>query len=189
MPVTTDILASYRRPRSVMARLLAGGADDRVAFAYLTAGLVIGFVSQLPALMRRANEPDPEFEAAIRAEAGDVRPIESVGVPADIVDAKFEALMSGALMAWIFILPLLLYGVAALSLPLMRALGAKITGLGTRLALFWAFLAATPLKLFQGLVAGFIGPGPVLIAAWSLWLAVFLWFWASNLREAGWGTP
>ncbi|MEM9912912.1 MAG: YIP1 family protein [Pseudomonadota bacterium] len=188
MPVTTDILASYRRPRSVMARLLSGGADDRVAFAYLTAGLMIGFISQLPGLMRQANEPNPEFEAAIRAEAGDVRPIESVAVPADIVDAKFEALMSGALMAWIFILPLLFYGVAALSLPILRAMGAKIDGLGARLALFWAFLAAIPLKLFQGLVAGFIGPGPVLIAAWLIWLLVFVWFWASNLKEAGWGS-
>ncbi|MER3352422.1 MAG: hypothetical protein RLQ73_00450, partial [Hoeflea sp. D1-CHI-28] len=58
---------------------------------------------------------------------------------------------------------------------------------GSRLALFWAFLAASPLLLLYGLVAGFIGPGAGLTGVGVGWVAVFLWFWLSNLREAEWG--
>ncbi|MBC7180364.1 MAG: YIP1 family protein [Roseovarius sp.] len=53
-------------------------------------------------------------------------------------------------------------------------------------ALFWAFLAASPLILLHGLVAGFVGPGPGLQAVGLLWLLVFLWFWVSGLIEAEW---
>lgn len=188
MAVTTDILASYRRPGHVMAEKLASGIDDRVAFAYLALGSVLGFVAQLPRLMREAREPNPAFEAAIRAEADDVRKIESLDVPANMIDAKFEALMSAALMGWIFIFPLILYVLAWVSQLALRILRGKANGLGSRVALFWAFLAATPVLLLQGLVAGFIGPGPGLYAVSAIWAVVFFWIWAAGLRQAGWGS-
>ncbi|MEM9497594.1 MAG: YIP1 family protein [Pseudomonadota bacterium] len=171
----------------MMARKLAKGVDERIAFVYLALGSVLGFVSQLPGLMRQANEPDPDFEAAILAEAGSVRPIEALSVPADITDAKFEALMSASLFAWVFLLPLLLYALAAMSRLVLRLFKVKISGLDARVSLFWAFLAATPLKLLQGLVAGFVGPGPALVGVWSVWLIVFLFIWISSLSEAAWG--
>jgi len=62
--------------------------------------------------------------------------------------------------------------------------GGKGTWFGARLALFWSLLASTPLILLHGLVAGFIGDGPVQMAVGLLWLAVFLWFWLSCLRRA-----
>jgi len=45
-------------------------------------------------------------------------------------------------------------------------------------------LAASPLVLLHGLVAGFIGPGPGLQGVGLIWLVVFLWFWLSGLRQA-----
>ena len=51
---------------------------------------------------------------------------------------------------------------------------------GARLALFWALLATTPLKLLEGLVAGFIGAGIELQIVGLLWLLVFAWFWLTG---------
>ena len=189
MPVTTDIAASYWRPGRVFAQKLAAGVDDRLAFAYLALGSVLGFVSQLPRLRREASQSNPDFEAAIRAEAGDVRPIESVGVPADMVEAKFEALMASALMGWIFILPLILYALAGLSTLFAKMLGGRLTGLHARFALFWAFLVATPLLLLQGLVAGFVGPGPALDGVGLIWLVCLVLFWGTNMRAAARAEP
>ncbi len=170
-----------------MARKLAQGVRDRVSFAYLVVGMLLAFIAQLPGLRRQAQQSDPQLEEAIRAEAGDVRQIESVAVPQDMIDAKFEAYMSGALIAWIFIMPLIFYLLAGLSVLGVKLFKGKMTGMQARLALFWSFLAATPLLLFQGLVAGFIGEGPALYGVFALWLGVFLWFWISSMREAGWG--
>ncbi|MEM6577846.1 MAG: YIP1 family protein [Pseudomonadota bacterium] len=184
MPVTTDIAASYWRPGRVFSQKLAAGVDDRLAFAYLALGSVLGFVSQLPRLRRQASESNPEFEAAIRAEAGDVRQIEAVTVPADMVEAKFEALMASALMGWIFILPLILYGLAGVSALIARVFGGRLSGLQARFALFWAFLVATPVLLLQGLVAGFVGPGPALDIVGLIWLVCLVVFWGANMRAA-----
>ncbi|TNF63338.1 MAG: YIP1 family protein [Rhodobacteraceae bacterium] len=187
MPVTADILATYRGPARVLADKLARGVQDPVALVYLAAGAILGFVAQLPRLRREALLPNPEFERAILAERGEVRQIEAVGVPQDLVAAKFEALVSGALFAWVFVMPLLFYLIAALSAFVMRRLGGRPSGLAARLALFWSFLAASPLLLLQGLGAGLIGPGPAVTGLSVLWLAVFLWFWIASMREAGWG--
>ena len=51
------------------------------------------------------------------------------------------------------------------------------------LALFWALLASAPVVLLNGLVAGFIGPGPALTIVGVAWVAVFVWFWLSGLRQ------
>ncbi|MBF9029669.1 YIP1 family protein [Rhodobacterales bacterium HKCCE3408] len=187
MAVTTDILASYRRPRRVFAGIRARGGGERLALVYLMAAMVLGFVSQLPSVQRRSILPAPELEAAIRAESADVRPIEGLDVPANMVDAKFQALMSAELVVWFLILPLAFYLLALVGYGLARLLGVRLSGLDARLALFWALLAAIPLKLLHGLVAGLIGAGAAQTTVGILWLVVFLWFWISNLREAGQG--
>ena len=43
------------------------------------------------------------------------------------------------------------------------------------------------LLLLHGLVAGFVGPGAGLSLIGAIWCGVFLWFWLSGVREAGWG--
>ncbi|MEM7733788.1 MAG: YIP1 family protein [Pseudomonadota bacterium] len=186
MSVTLDIVATYRRPGRVMASILDRGADHRVAFAYLAVGTVLGFVAQLPRLTRLAREPNPELEAAIVAEAGQVRQIDGVQVPQDMVDAKFEALMSGTLMGWIFVMPLILYALAGVSLLAVRLIRGRMTGAQSCVVLFWAFLAAAPVFLLQGLIAGFIGPGPGLNAVFLVWFTLFIWFWFSGIRAAAW---
>lgn len=156
MAFTQDIVATYGGPGKVIARLLSRGQREDRALAVLMAGCVIVFVSQWPALARRAH----------------------------LEQVELNPLLGASLMAWVFIAPLALYGLAALSHAVARILGGKGSFYGARLALFWALLAASPLMLLNGLVAGFIGPGPALTSVGILWFVIFLWFWLAGLRQA-----
>lgn len=160
MPVTTDIAATYRRPRAVMRRLLARPGHEGRALAILMAGCVVVFIGQWPRLAREAHLSGQEL----------------------------NMLLGGALLPLVFMLPLFFYTIAFFSYLVQRILGGKGEGYSVRLALFWAFLASSPLSLLRGLVAGFIGPGTELFLTELMYVGVFLWFWLSNLREAGWGT-
>ena len=181
MSVTTDIPAAWVRPARVMARRLAAGVDEKVAFTFVAVASLLGFVAQLPALVRRSRESDPAFEAAIQAEAGDVR---AVQVPADLADAKFEALMAGALMGWLFLVPLFLYALALVSHWIARLVGGRGTALRARVALFWSFLVITPGLLLLGLTTGFVGPGPAQALVGTATLCGFLWVWLNSLYVA-----
>ena len=159
MPVTSDIAATYRGPGRVLRRLLGMGTREDRALVILMAGCVVVFIAQWPRLAREAH----------------------------LTGQDLYPLLGGTLMAWLFIAPLVFYALAFVSYGLLRALGGRLSGFDARLALFWAFLAASPLILLHGLVAGFIGPGLELKLIGALWLAVFLWFWIAGMRAAGWG--
>ncbi len=149
MAVTTDIVATYRGPAAVIRKQLAQGPREDRALVYVMAGCLIVFVAQLPRLSREAH----------------------------LTGQDFQMLMGGTLLAWIFIMPLVLYVLAFVARLLGRVLGGHGTGYGARLALFWAVLASSPLILLHGLVAGFIGNGPALTSVGVVWLSVFCWFW------------
>ncbi len=180
MSVTRDIPRAWIRPREVMMQRLTGGPDDRVAFVYLAAASVLAFVAQLPALVRRAREADPDFDSLVISESERV----GMAITPDIADAKFEALVSGALMGWIFIVPLAMYVLAWLSHLVARLAGGKGTGLRARVALFWSFLAVTPALLLSGLTAGFVGPGPALDTVGLVVIGGFVWIWLNSLYVA-----
>lgn len=156
MPVTADITATYRGPGRVIDRLLAAGQREDRALVILMAFCVLMFVAQMPRLARQAH-----------LDGGDL-----------------NMLLGGALMGWIFIAPLALYLLAALSHLVARLFGARGSWYGARLALFWALLASSPLILLHGLVAGFIGNSPALSLVGALWLGVFGWFWIAGLIRA-----
>lgn len=156
MAVTTDIAAMYRRPRPVIARLLEMGPREDRALVFLMLFCVLAFVAQLPRLSREAFLGDQEL----------------------------NMLMSGALLGWIFIAPLVFYAVAALSHLVARIFGGKGGWHGARVVLFWALLASAPVMLLHGLVAGFIGPGAAQTLVGILWLAVLGWFWFTGLALA-----
>lgn len=163
MAVTTDIVRTWRGPRAVMRDLLAMGPREDRAIAYLIVACLLIFVAQWPRLARTAAG----FEVA----------------PG--VDPRgMSELLTYELFAWIIIWPLLLYGVAAVSHLIARALGGKGTFYTARLALFWSLLATTPALLLYGLVAGFIGPGPQTQLVGLIWILAFGWIWMQSLREA-----
>ena len=155
--MAADIVATYRSPRAVMRRHLAMGVREDRALVYLFGACVLIFVSRWPDLRRQAFVDDT--------------------VP-------FDALIGGALLGWLFIAPLVLYALAAASHLAARAMGGRGSWYTARLALFWALLAAAPLWLLNGLVAGFIGAGTQLTLTGGLALAVFLIFWGINWHQA-----
>ena len=139
-----------------MRRLLDQGRREDRALAILMGACALYFVSRLPALARDAH----------------------------LQNAELNPLLGGALFGWLFIAPLLMYGIAAVSHMVARALGGRGSWYGARMALFWSLLASSPLVLLNGLVAGFVGAGPGLTLVGLAWVGVFLWFWFAGLRVA-----
>ena len=99
-----------------------------------------------------------------------------------VTGQELNMLMSSSLLAWVFIAPLIFYGLAALSYLVAKLLRKNADAYGTRLSLFWALLAVSPVTLLHGLVAGFVGPGAALDLVGLGWLAFFAWFWLGGLR-------
>ncbi len=156
MALTADIVESYRAPRRVMRRHLSMGPREDRALLFVMLGCAILFVARWPALTRDAME-DPSI--------------------------PLEARIGGALLALLFLAPLILYLVAALTHLIAKVIGGQGSWFGARLALFWAILAAAPLWLFNGLAAGFLdGPAVTLVSAFAL--AGFLILWGASLWEA-----
>ena len=157
MAVSSDILRTYRSPRRVFREKLARGVREDRALATLIGACALIFVSQWPVLSRQAY-----FDPSV----------------------PLDARMGGALMGWLFIAPLSAYVIAAASHIVARLVGGRGTWFGARLALFWALLAASPLWLLNGLVAGLIGPGAALNAVGLVAMAAFLVFWGAGMWEA-----
>ncbi len=156
MPLTSDIVATYRGPGRVVRRLLDLGPREDRALMFVMAFCIVAFIAQLPSLARRAH----------------------------IEGLELDMLMGGALMGTVIILPLFFYLLAFVSYGAARLVGGQGTSYGARLALFWALLSSTPLVLLNGLVGGFIGSGPALTLVGIVWFAVFLWFWLVGLSQA-----
>lgn len=157
MSVTTDIKASYRGPGRVVARLMGQGRREGFALNILLFACIVMFVAQAPYQSREAH-----FNP----------------------DVPLMARMYWSAFLWIFLVPLLLYGFAAMVFGLARLAGRNITGYGIRLSLFWALLASSPVVLFLGLIAAFIGPSAGLQLVGMFWLLNVLWFWIAGMRAA-----
>jgi hypothetical protein len=163
MPVTNDIVRTWRAPRAVMRSLLDQGRREDRAIAYLMIACLLIFVAQWPRLSRLAAG----FDLAPGAE-----------VP------ELDRLMAYEFMAWLMIWPLFLYFLGGLSHLVARLFGGQGTMYGARIALFWSLLATSPALLLHGMVAGFIGPGVQTDLVGGIWAIAFVIIWMKSLREA-----
>ena len=157
MSVSGDILRSWRRPRQVVRDLLAQGPREDRALVFLTVGCGVIFLGQWPRMMRLAAEPDAP---------------------------PLQAMLGATLLGWFFMAPLIFYGLAALIRLGMLAVGLRVRWFATRLAVFWALLAASPLWMLNGMVDGLLGPGPVASAVGLVGLAAFFWILGGGLGAA-----
>lgn len=154
MSVVFDIVRTYRAPREVISRRIGGEIREDRALAVLFGACVLVFVAQWPRLAREAHLDD------------------SIG---------FDARFAGTLFAWLFVAPLLLYGLSLLVHAVLRLLGQRIAGYSVRMVLFWGLLAASPMFLLTGLTAGFVGPGTALHIVGGLTAGAVLLFWGIGL--------
>jgi hypothetical protein len=160
MGLAVNILTSWRHPRQVMARHLACEEREDRAFMYLILACVLIYVSRWPGLARLA-QVDPSTPLEIR--------------------------LGGALFAWIFIVPLVLYLIAAVSRLTSGLFGGRGSWYSARLALFWSLLAVTPLWLLNGLIEGYALPKLIENGIGAIALAAFAVIWLSSLIEAEFG--
>ncbi len=156
MAVSRDMFRTWRHPRVVMRELLAMGRREDRALAFLMAGCAITFVAQWPRLQREAF----------------------------MTGEDFTQLMSYDLLAWIFMWPLVLYGIAALAHLVAKLFRGKGTFYTARLSLFWTLLSTTPIMLFYGLLTGLNGNVAATQIVGALWLLAFVVIWIATLIEA-----
>lgn len=154
------IVQSWWRPGRVVASL--AGMPERVLVVVLMAAMLMFLIAQAP-VHARAAALDPS-------------------VP-------LEARMGGALLAVMFIMPLLAYGLAALVAGLSRLTPWPVGARQSRLALFWALLAVSPAMLLAGLTAGMVGPGPALTLTRLIAGLGFVAIWAAGLRALAFAGP
>lgn len=160
MGVVSDMVMAYRgAPRRALRNRLAGGEQEGAALVTLMLACGLIFVAQWPRLSRVAFETGQEM----------------------------QMLMGGTLLAWLFIMPLVFYALAALIGVALRLFGSRARGFATRVAVFWGLLCAAPLWLLWGLVMGFVGPGIGATTLGGIALLALVGFWWINLAEVGFG--
>lgn len=156
MTVSTDLVATWWRPRAILRQHLARGRSEPFALSFLLVFLALAFIGQWPLAAREAflaGEPSATPRILARALA-----------------------VLATIPIW--------YGLAALGHLAARAMGGQGSWYAARLALFWALACVGPLMLLQGLVSGMIGPGPALTAVTLGVGGGFVWLWATLLHEA-----
>ena len=153
MGLTPALLSTWRAPGQAVRR--ADGMSDPAILALLIGAMAVYFVAQWPG-HARAAVLDPS-------------------VP-------LQARLGGALLATLFLMPLLVIALAGVVALVASVVGLALDGRHSRLALVWALAAVAPAMLLGGLVNGLVGPGPGLTLVHVLAGAAFLWFWGSGLR-------
>ncbi len=156
MSMTANILRSYRAPRAVLRGLIEQGLREPQVLFFGTLACALIFVAQWPALSRAAAL-DPSV--------------------------TFEQRMGGALFGTVFLLPLILYALAGLLQLVLRLFRRAVPGLWVRAAVFWAFLAITPLMLVQAVLSAAFGPMGVALVFGGVVAVIFAYILIAGLRE------
>ena len=157
MPLLSDIGAAYKAPKVEMRRHIDEGVreEQTLFFAMLFGGL--SFLSLLPDIAKRAY----------------------------ITDTSLPAMAAAQFIASVFMMPLLMYGIAAISHAILMRFGGQGDHIGARRALFWAAIVTTPVILVSAILTTYVPDlqfGCAIITT-----AVFFWQWISNLRELEFG--
>ncbi len=160
--LVAGVVRAYRDPRGAMARALAGGLTDARLLAWLFAACAMGFVASLPNAVRAARALD--------------------------IEQPLAGAVAAHLFGYLFIAPLLVYGISALAHLVARVFGGTGGFFGARAAVIRGLLLAGPLALavtLAGLVGAAVFGEPVLgrllgYAATAFWL----WLFAASFAEA-----
>lgn len=163
--VVASILRAYRDPRAEMARHKADGLTEprTLMHAFLACGL--GFVASLPNAIRES-------------------------ATLDVGDDRVAAAVAAHFFGYVFVAPLVLYGIAAALHLGAMAFGARGSFLQARAALFWSLVLVAPLALLLSLVGvAAEATGGRAAGLWVDYLALaallgWLWLFAATFAEA-----
>ena len=158
MPVANDIAQTYLNPRIVFQKRLELTVSEGRAYAYLLAGCFVHFISRLPELANTHLFGDSGI--------------------------SFIAASSGYFLGLVIFGPFLFFLLACVANLLARLANRRCSWRNSRIVLFWAFLAASPLALFNGIASAAIGIDSI---SWILQVAqgsAFLVFWVLGMSVA-----
>jgi hypothetical protein len=159
MPVTTDIVATWRRPGAVFDRLIRAGRREDLALSYAITGGILHFIAATPSAARMAYL-DPS-------------------VP-------LEARLFWLAMTFVFLVPLVTWFATMFVGWLAKLTGSVDFGYRLRLTLFWSLVAAAPAALLMGMTLGFIGHGLEYSITAFFWVGAVLVFVFKGLTRLEW---
>ncbi|MDE2788936.1 MAG: YIP1 family protein [Paracoccaceae bacterium] len=151
--LTWEILGSYRHPRQNFDRQLDRHVGEERILFYGILACFLTFVARLPVIAQANTGPDAP---------------------------PLEAVIAGQFAVSLLMAPLLLYALAAVSHLLARSVGGAGGWRESRLALFWAVLASTPMVLVAGIVA-VVANRYLSTAFLTLVAALFIAYWIQCL--------
>lgn len=161
--VVAGIARAWRDPRGAMSEMIDEGLNEPRALAHLVAACFLLLVASLPNAVRESRVVD--------------------------IEDSLSGVIAAHLFGYMFVLPLILYGVAALAHLAARGFGGAGGYLGARSALFWTVLAGAPVALalaLFGVAAEAMSGGarlPWLSLPGYAGLAFWIWLFAGALAE------
>lgn len=158
MSTLSDIVIFHIKPRLVIRRRISHSTGDGEALLYLLLACFAFFLAQIPEMVRLNINYGSEF--------------------------PFHGMVAARFVGVAIFAPILFYIVSALTRIVLKAGGLKISWLNSRISLFWALLASTPMMLALGVVQGLTQSNIVLWSATVIVGLLFLFFWIIGIIES-----
>ena len=98
-----------------------------------------------------------------------------------LTNESLSALAAAQFMSSVFMMPLLMYGIAAVSHLILKYFGGQGDYIGARRALFWAALVTTPAILLTSIAEAYFSEISTILSV--ITTMIFVWQWVSNLKE------
>ena len=98
-----------------------------------------------------------------------------------LTNESLSALAAAQFISSVFMMPLLMYGIAAVSHLILKYFGGQGDYIGARRALFWAALVTTPAILFTSIAEAYFSEISTILSV--ITTMIFVWQWVSNLKE------
>ena len=98
-----------------------------------------------------------------------------------LTNESLSALAAAQFISSVFMMPLLMYGIAAVSHLILKYFGGQGDYIGARRALFWAALVTTPAILLTSISEAYFSEISTILTV--ITTMIFVWQWVSNLKE------
>ena len=98
-----------------------------------------------------------------------------------LTNESLSALAAAQFISSVFMMPLLMYGIAAVSHLILKYFGGQGDYIGARRALFWAALVTTPAILLTSIAEAYFSEISTILS--FITTMIFVWQWVSNLKE------
>ena len=158
MAVASDVVRAYASPRRTARLMLSKVNSESRALALVMIGCTFLFIAQFPELILQGRT--------------------NTGQP------TLAAMAAGRVIGTLLFAPLMFYFLAGATGALMRLLGRQISWLHSRVSLFWAVLAASPLVLIEAVAGGLQLNDLVQQTVSVVTIILFAAFWVSGLVES-----